>query len=131
VRLLLDTHIWIWNDLEPWKLSSDVNRELAKPENELWLSPVSIWELALQLDKKRITLQQDVRSWVEESVADLHLREAALTWEVAHAFRFAVLPQRDPADRLLVATARVHDLTLVTADAQLMSAPGLKLLANR
>jgi len=38
MNLLLDTHIWIWNELEPWKITPDVNRELASPDNHLWLS---------------------------------------------------------------------------------------------
>jgi len=131
MNLLLDTHIWIWNDLEPSKLSSDVNRELAKAENELWLSPISIWELTLQIERKRIKLKQDLRSWVDESVRDLQLREAALTWEVAHELRFTVLAHRDPADRFLVATAKVYDLTLVTSDEELIKVDGLKVLPNR
>jgi len=130
MNLLLDTHIWLWNDLDPSKLSSDVNRELAKPENELWLSPVSIWELTLQIERKRIKLKQDLRSWVDESVRDLQLREATITWEVAQELRLTVLAHRDPADRFLVATAKVYDLTLVTSDEQLVHVDGLKVLPN-
>lgn len=131
MNLLLDTHIWIWNDLEPWKLSSAVNREMAKAENELWLSPISIWELTLQVEKKRIALNQDVRSWVDESLQDLRLREAPLTWQVAHQLRSTMLGHRDPADRFLIATAKTYDLTFVTADEALLNAPGLKVLPNR
>jgi len=131
MNLLLDTHIWIWNDLEPWKLTSDINRALANPENQLWLSPVSIWEITVLLEKRRINLKQDFRSWADESVRDLQLQEAAITWEVAHEMRYMLLGHRDPADRFLVATARVYDMTLVTADERLMSVPGLSVLANR
>ena len=131
MNLLLDTHIWIWNDLEPWKLSSDVNREIAKAENELWLSPISIWELTLQIEKKRIALKQDVRSWIDESLQDLQLREAPLTWQVARELRSTVLGHGDPADRFLVATAKTYDLTFVTADESLLNVPGLKVLPNR
>lgn len=52
MKLLLDTHIWIWNELEPWKIVSDVNREFANPENQMWLSPVSIWECVVLLERK-------------------------------------------------------------------------------
>jgi PIN domain nuclease of toxin-antitoxin system len=131
MNLLLDTHIWIWNDLEPWKLASDINRALANPENQLWLSPVSIWEITVLLEKRRINLKQDFRSWADESVRDLQLQEAAITWEVAHEMRYTLLGHRDPADRFLVATANVYDMTLVTADERLMSVPGLSVLPNR
>lgn len=131
MNLLLDTHIWIWNDLEPWKLASDINRALANPENQLWLSPVSIWEITVLLEKRRINLKQNFRSWADESVRDLQLQEAVISWEVAHEMRYTLLGHRDPADRFLVATAKVYDMTLVTADKRLMSVPGLRVLPNR
>jgi PIN domain nuclease of toxin-antitoxin system len=131
MNLLLDTHIWIWNDTAPEKLTSEINRELANPENQLWLSPVSIWEVTVLLEKRRINLKQDFRSWADESVRDLQLQEAAITWEVAHELSYTLLSHRDPADRFLVATAKVYDLTLVTADDLLMNVPGLSVLANR
>lgn len=131
MNLLLDTHIWIWNDLEPWKLASDINRALANPENQLWLSPVSIWEITVLLEKRRINLKQDFRSWADESVRDLQLQEAVISWEVAHEMRYTLSGHRDPADRFLVATAKVYDMTLVTADERLMSVPGLSVLPNR
>jgi PIN domain nuclease of toxin-antitoxin system len=130
MKLLLDTHIWIWNDVEPWKLSSEVTRELASPGNELWVSPVSIWEIIVLLEKRRIDLKQDFGRWVQESSRDLDLREAVLTLEVAHEVRFTILGHRDPADRFLVATAKVYDLTLVTADERLLRVPGIQVLPN-
>jgi PIN domain nuclease of toxin-antitoxin system len=130
MKLLLDTHIWIWNDVEPWKLSSEVTRELASPGNELWVSPVSIWEIIVLLEKRRIDLKQDFGRWVEESSRDLDLKEAVLTLEVAHEVRFTILGHRDPADRFLVATAKVYDLTLVTADERLLRVPGIQVLPN-
>ena len=131
MKLLLDTHIWIWNDVEPWKLSSEVQRELASPNNELWVSPVSIWEMVVLLEKRRINLKQDFGQWVEGSRRDLQLKEAFLTLEVAQELRFTMAGHRDPADRFLVATAKVYDLTLVTADERLTRVQGLKVLANR
>ena len=131
MRLLLDTHIWIWNHMTPEKLTSEVARELTRAENERFLSPVSIWEMAVLLQKRRIHLQQDFGEWFKMSVEDLELIEAPLHWEVAHELRFTLLSHRDPADRFLVATAKVYDLTLVTADERLLSVPGLHVLANR
>ena len=131
MNLLLDTHIWLWTEGAPEKLTSEINRELASSENQLWLSPVSIWEIAVLLEKRRITLKQDFRNWADGSVRDLRLQEAAITWEVAHELRYTILSHRDPADRFLVATAKVYDLTLVTSDERLLNTPGLRVLANR
>jgi PIN domain nuclease of toxin-antitoxin system len=131
VKLLLDTHIWIWNHLEPWKISSEVTRELSNPENELWLSPISIWELVLLVEKKRLQLEHDMGNWIEQSMRDLDLHEAPLTSAVANELRFTILGYGDPGDRFLVATARVYDLVLVTADKHLQRLPDLALLPNR
>jgi len=130
MNLLLDTHIWLWNDLQPEKITSLVRRELANPSNQLWLSPVSIWELVLLQEKKKLQLRQDLGQWVRESRRHLDLKEAPFTWEVSCELPFAMLPHRDPADRFLVATARAYDMTLVTADEKLLSIAHLKVLSN-
>jgi PIN domain nuclease of toxin-antitoxin system len=131
MKLLLDTHIWIWNHLEPWKISSEVTKELGDPANELWLSPISIWELVMLVEKKRLELHRDVGEWVAQSMRELDLQEATFSSAVAHELRFTLLGYRDPGDRFLVATAKVYSLTLVTADQRLQELPGLPLLANR
>jgi len=130
MNLLLDTHIWIWNDLQPEKLTSEVAQQLASTANELWLSPVSIWELILLVEKKRLALRQDFHVWIKESAQDLDLKEAAFSWEVAQELRFTMLGYADPADRFIPATAKAYDMTLVTADERLVKVPGLKVLAN-
>ena len=131
MNLLLDTHIWIWNHLEPWRISSEVVREMGDPANELWLSPISIWELFLLVEKKRLELHHDMGEWVNQSMKELSLQEASFTSAVAHELRFTLLGYKDPGDRFLVATARVYDLTLITADERLLRIPDLRLLPNR
>lgn len=131
MKLLLDTHIWIWSFLEPHKVSSEVSQALSDPRNERYLSSVSIWEAILLLEKKRLQISRDFGEWFKASMEELDLIEISITWEVAHELRFTILGYRDPADRFLVATAKVHDLTLVTADERLMQVQGLKVLANR
>jgi PIN domain nuclease of toxin-antitoxin system len=131
MNLLLDTHIWIWSDLEPKRLSADVDSALADSKNELWLSPVSIWEVTVLLRKRRIRLPEEFRAWLEESVQALGLREVALTWSVAAELQSLAIGHEDPADLFLVATAKTFDLTLVTADERLIVVPGVKILANR
>ena len=131
MKLILDTHIWIWSVQEPWKLSSEVARAITAPENVLFLSPVSIWELSMLTERKRVTLNQELGEWCKASIQGLSLEEAPFTWDVAAELPFTRFLLRDPGDRFLVATARVFDLTLVTADERLIEVPGLKILANR
>jgi len=107
MRLLLDTHIWICTHLESWNISSEVTNELASPRNDLWLSPLSIWELVLLVEKKRLDLNADMGEWVQQSMKALGLQEAPFTSAVAHELRFAMLGYRDhPGDRFLVAPLR-------------------------
>jgi PIN domain nuclease of toxin-antitoxin system len=131
MKLLLDTHIWIWSYLEPHKISSEVTRQLTDPGNERFLSAVSVWEAIVLLEKKRIQFRRDFGEWLKESKDELDLNEVPISWEVAHELRFTLLGYRDPADRFLVATAKVYDLTLVTADERLLGVPGIQVLPNR
>lgn len=83
------------------------------------------------MEKKRLDLNADIGEWVRRSMRDLDLEEGPFTSAVAHELRFTLLGYRDPCDRFLVATAKVYDLTLVTADQRLLQIPGLPILANR
>ncbi len=130
MRLLLDTHIWIWAYSEAHKLSSEVARAVMDPGNDRYFSAVSVWEIIVLLEKKRIRMGTDFGQAFKESKQELNLIELGVTWEVAHELRFTLLGHRDPADRFLVATAKVYDLTLVTADERLMRIAGIKVLAN-
>jgi len=131
MKLLLDTHIWIWSYSEAHELSSEVAREITNPKNDRYLSAVSIWEAVVLLEKKRIRFGADFGESFKRSKQELSLIEIPLNWEVAHELRFTMLGHRDPADRFLVATAKVYDLTLVTADERLMRVPGIRVLPNR
>ena len=131
MRLLLDTHIWIWSLLDPKKLRKRVRAALESPDNELWLSPVSTWELLILIEKGRVAVDRDPLPWITEVSRAVAFREASLTHEVAVESRLVDLPHQDPADRFLAATARVYDLTLVTADDRLLSSRRITTLANR
>ncbi len=131
MKLLLDTHIWLWALLEPERLSAPVRDALQSPENELWLSPISVWEAILLAERGRLVVTSDVQLWVRGLLAALPRREAPLTFEVALMSRRLELAHEDPADRFIAASACVHDLTLVTADARLLDAVGYAVLANR
>ena len=129
MRLLLDTHIWLWSLGATHRLTPQVRRALEKPGNELWLSPISTWEVVQLLEKKRITIDGHFEAWLPRALGSL--REALLSHDVTAAVPNVRLPHHDPADLLLVATARVLNLTLVTADERLIDAKQVSTLANR
>ncbi len=130
MKFLLDTHIWLWAVNQPDKLSRAVRRELQKSSNELYLSPVSIWE-AHQLDSRgRIRLKPGFSQWIVQTLAETPLREAPLNFAVAIRSTQFELPQPDVGDTFIASTASVFDLTLITADSQLLACSWLKTLAN-
>jgi PIN domain nuclease of toxin-antitoxin system len=129
LRLLLDTHIWLWSLHQTDRLGARVRNELRDLKNELWLSPISTWEALILHQKGRVYRAQDLDRWVEEATGPF--RQAPLTHETVNAARRLPLPHRDPADRFLAATAMVLDLTLVTADANLLGLGEISTLGNR
>jgi len=131
MRLLLDTHIWLWSRVEPKRLSPQVSSALSKSTNEQWLSPVSIWEILALCRKGRLDLAPDPVQWIHTVLTVVPMREAPMTQDVALATRGISLPHSDPMDFLLAATAKVYGLTLVTADQQLIAGSGFAVLGNR
>lgn len=131
MRLLLDTHIWLWSLLEPARLTADVREALLEPENELWLSPITIWEVSILVDRGRLTLDRPIDEWIGSAFDAAPVHEAPLTFQVALECQRMALPHRDPADRFLAASAKVFDLTLVTSDERLLELQDVSLLANR
>jgi PIN domain nuclease of toxin-antitoxin system len=130
MRFLLDTHIWLWAAIEPHRLTSEVHKLLNSRETDRFLSPISLWELSVLVEKRRFALKEDFAVWVQRSISDLNLKETSLGWQVAYEMRYILPNHKDPADRFLAATAIVFDLILVTADQKLIGVPGLKVLAN-
>jgi len=128
LKLLLDTHIWLWTFAQPGRLSKRVHAELANLDNELWLSPVSLWEALLLQRKKRINVPPQLDQWW--LAAAKRFTEAPLTYDIVLVAHQLPLPG-DPADRFLAATAKVHGLTLVTADQRLLGLGDIATLANR
>ena len=130
MRLLLDTHIWIWSLLEPGRLGSRTRAAIEDPDVEKWLSPISVWETLMLAERGRLALEPGPEAWVRACLARLPLREAPLTADVAIASRRLRVDSGDPADRFLAASALVYELTFATADARLRTIPGVDVLPN-
>lgn len=130
MKLLLDTHIWIWSVLEPQRLSRRVTAELDNSENELWLSPVSIWEAMLVHRKGRLKVPEGFSTWLTRALTITSFHEAPFTFDVAEALSSINLPHADPADLFLAGSAKVFGLTLVTSDRNLLRAREISVLEN-
>mgnify|MGYP001025339874 CR=1 FL=1 len=122
MKLLLDTHIWLWYALEDQQLSSNLQTLMAQDNTELWLSPISIWEVMVLAEKGRIVLEMEPAEWIKQSLAQLKPLEASLTGEIAILSRQIELAHQDPADRFMAATALYYDLQLATVDTHLTAA---------
>jgi predicted nucleic acid-binding protein len=99
----------------------------------LWLSSESTARNPLTEEEQVVSAGHDGATGYSQGISkdELNLVEVPMTGEVACELRFTILGYRDPVDRFLVATAKVYDLTLVTADERLMRVPGIRVLANR
>jgi PIN domain nuclease of toxin-antitoxin system len=121
----------MWAANRPEKLSGRVRRALLKTTNELYLSPVSIWE-AYHLERKSGFRDFPRFShWLDRVLIEMLVKEAPFNFQVAVKSSQITLPQPDFGDILLAATASVFDLTLVTADSQLIECSWVKTLANQ
>lgn len=120
MKLLLDTHIFIWSTGVPDRLTKKVKDAISDENNEIWVSPITVWECMLLAQKGRIELSPDPESWIRHQLRTLRPREAPLNTEVVLVSRTIDVDHDDPADRFLAATALVYGLTLVTADERLL-----------
>ena len=128
--LLLDTHIWLWGLLDPDRLSNGVRQSLASRQEELRLSPISVWEALILAERGRLTLEPDPRSWLRKAMSKCPIVEVPVTFDVVLASRYIDLEHQDPADRFIAASAKVFGLKLVTADRRLLRCPEIEVLPN-
>ncbi|MGH8652901.1 MAG: type II toxin-antitoxin system VapC family toxin [Gammaproteobacteria bacterium] len=127
---MLDTHILLRSLLEPKRLAKRVALALEAPENELWLSPITTWEVLMLAEKGRVLLNPEPKAWIRKAYRTMPFKEAPLNHEVALVSRDLRLPHQDPADRFLAATALVYDLVLVTSDERLFRSKALTTPGN-
>ncbi|NCN04930.1 MAG: type II toxin-antitoxin system VapC family toxin [Spirochaetales bacterium] len=128
MKVLLDTHTFLWWSLEPRKLPSFLLKVLQEPENQIFLSTVSSWETQIKRGLGKITLYEPLK--------DIIQREITLNnWEVLpvmlhHTWELDRLPplHRDPFDRLLIAQALAENLTIATKDSFICQYPEIELI---
>ena len=126
--ILLDTHIWYWWAGGFSKLTAH-HRQLIDDADELGVSVISCWEIAKKCQTGKLDLDRPVDEWLPMAVALPQVRLLPLTTEIE--IEACHLPgefHRDPADELIVATARIHGIPLLTVDAKILAYPHVCLL---
>ena len=116
---LLDTNVWLFGANDPEVLPEEIQEILGRRDVQLGLSAISLWEVGKKHQVGKLELRQELGVWLKGAIAS-HIQVLPITPEVvADAMGLPDFPVRDPADELIVATARVHKLTLLTTDSQL------------
>jgi len=119
MKFLLDTSVWLRGAVEPETVPEELRRILDLRDAPFGLSAISLWEVGKKNQMGRLPLKQELGAWLKEAVGT-RIELLPLTPEiVTDAMNLPDFPNRDPADELIVATARVHRLTLLTTDTQL------------
>ncbi len=129
MTLLLDTHTWIWAQETPEKFGRRAATLIQDTANGLFISAMAAMELARLVFLHRIQLAEPASAWVADSIRSLGAQSLDVTAHIAaEAYELPGKFHKDPIDRVLVATARLHNLTLVTADDLILRYPHVKTL---
>lgn len=117
--ILVDTHVWLWLNGDVGRLSSESLEILSQPENEIYLSAASTWEIGTKFASGKLALPLPPEIYIPTRLVDNGLRSLPIRQE--HAIRAAGLPahHRDPFDGMLIAQAQIENLELMTVDRQL------------
>ncbi|MBI3783861.1 MAG: type II toxin-antitoxin system VapC family toxin [Deltaproteobacteria bacterium] len=127
MKLLLDTHVWIWSQEDPDRLGSQAKRLLVGSDNENYVSTISTLELARLVASGAVAVSIPLREWVERGLHALQAHTVAVSHDMAmEAYALPEPFHKDPADRLLVGAARCLDLIFVTADERILSYRGVR-----
>ena len=128
MKVLLDTHVWLWYSLADDRLSQ-THRNIIEDENtELFLSPISIWETHLLIEKNRLPVNEAPGVWIQKALRALPVREAGISFAIALRSRSLTVEHQHPADRFIAATAIEMKASLLTADARLLACAEIRCL---
>ena len=121
MRLLLDTHVWLWWNTEPERLSPAVLKQVADPRNEVFLSAASIWEMAIKRGLGKLPIPEAVAAYVTRRLAADNVESLSVSAEHAAAVESLDRLHNDPFDRLLIVQARHEGLRLLTTDEKVLA----------
>jgi PIN domain nuclease of toxin-antitoxin system len=123
--ILLDTHVWWWAVNAQEKLSRKARRLIGNTSpSQRAIASISIWEFAMMANRRRIELSVAPLQWLNHAIGRTGIQVIELDPSVAlDACNLPGVFHKDPVDRIIVATARTHDFSLVTADERILSYP--------
>ena len=126
--ILLDTHVWWWSLAEPENLSKKALATIKKAKtDERFIASISIWEFAMMAAKRRIDLTVSPLKWISKAIEPTGITVVELSPEIAtESCNLPAEFHKDPADRMIVATARIKNLTLITKDRKILDYPHVK-----
>lgn len=123
--ILLDTHVWWWSVNEPENLSDTALNTIKETKtDQRAIASISIWEFAMMAARRKIELQITPAEWLSYAVEKTGIRVMELSPNIA--IEACSLPgnfHKDPADRIIVATARVNNMVLITKDTKIIEYP--------
>jgi len=132
VTLLLDTHVRVWSQEHPGKPGRQTAQALLDPEQTNTISAISALEIARLLAVGTISLSIPLNTWIGHSLNGLDATTLPITHEsAAEAYALPSAFHKDPADRILVAASRLHQLTLLTADERILQYPHVRTINAR
>ena len=120
--IVLDTHAWIWWVTNDDRLSAQARKaiETSRAEGNLWLSSISIWEIAKKVEKRQLVLDQPLDDWLDLALEPAGIKTVPLSRSVlVESCRLSEALPGDPADQIIAATARTQGAVLITRDAKL------------
>jgi PIN domain nuclease of toxin-antitoxin system len=119
--IVLDTHALVYDALAPSRLSARARKAIdsAFADHAIACSDISLWEIAMLISRKRLDPVMDARQFLDDLISARRVRVLPITAEIAVLSQSDMFSHGDPADRLIAATARLHQAPLVTSDTQL------------
>jgi PIN domain nuclease of toxin-antitoxin system len=126
MRLLLDTCVLLWTAGEPSKLPAEVQSLLSRQDAERYVSAISAFEVAIKYRKGKLDLPLPPRQWFREVLAAYGIQELPVTSEIAALSTEVAVSHSDPCDRLIVATAQIGELAVITPDPLILGCKDIK-----
>ena len=126
--LLLDTCTLVWLDSDPGSLSARARQEIGTQPGSLFVSSVSALELAIKIRKGKLTLPMPLEKWFEGVLSAHGIREIVIDWRISAATGSLPLLHSDPFDRIIIATAKLENQSIVTPDPLIRAYPDVRVV---
>lgn len=126
--VVIDTHVLVHAVIEPGRLSARAKRALGGADGPVGVADITLWEIAMLIARRRIDPASDAAQFIDDIVRARDLEVLPITAKIAVLAQSEIFEHRDPADRIIAATAIAHGAALVSADARLKRVPGLRVV---